>query len=82
VLREVPAASNRLANLAMSSVGGGRAPLDPQDPKAPKTLNTWFEFELGLPATQALVLVLPAFAIAAAVLWFLGRVQRRAVSSR
>jgi putative peptide zinc metalloprotease protein len=56
VLREVPAASNRLSNLAMSSAGGGRAALDPQDPRAPKTLDTWFEFELGLPATHAMVL--------------------------
>ncbi len=56
VRREVPAASNRVSNLAMSSVGGGPAPLDPQDTKEPKTLNTWFEFELALPATHALVL--------------------------
>jgi putative peptide zinc metalloprotease protein len=56
VRREVPAASNRLSNLAMSSIGGGPAPLDPQDTKEPKTLNTWFEFELVLPATHAFVL--------------------------
>jgi len=56
VLREVPAASNRVSNLAMSSVGGGPAPLDPQDTKEPRTLNTWFEFELALPATRAFVL--------------------------
>jgi len=56
VLREVPAASNRVSNLAMSSAGGGLAPLDPQNTKEPMTLNTWFEFELGLPATRAFVL--------------------------
>jgi putative peptide zinc metalloprotease protein len=56
VLREVPAASNRVSNLAMSSAGGGQAPLDPQSAKEPTTLNTWFEFELGLPATRAFVL--------------------------
>jgi putative peptide zinc metalloprotease protein len=56
VRREVPAASNSVGNLAMSSVGGGRAPLDPQDTKNPKTLQTWFEFELELPATRAFVL--------------------------
>jgi putative peptide zinc metalloprotease protein len=56
ILREVPAASNRVENLAMSSVGGGQAPLDPQETQKPKTLNTWFEFELALPATRAFVL--------------------------
>jgi len=56
VRRETPAASNSVTNLAMSSVGGGAAPLDPQDTKSPKTLNTWFEFELELPATRAFVL--------------------------
>jgi len=56
VLREVPAASDQIANLALSSVGGGSAPLDPQDTKRAKTLNTWFEFDLALPATRAFVL--------------------------
>ena len=56
VRREVPAAGNSVSNLAMSSAGGGSAPLDPQDTKNPKTLNTWFEFELELPATYAFVL--------------------------
>jgi putative peptide zinc metalloprotease protein len=54
--REVPAASNRLGNLALSSAGGGAAPLDPQNAEEPRTLNTWFEFELALPATHAFVL--------------------------
>ncbi len=31
-------------------------PLDPQDTQKPKTLNTWFEFELELPATRTFVL--------------------------
>ncbi|MGA7984718.1 MAG: PqqD family peptide modification chaperone [Burkholderiales bacterium] len=56
IVREVPAASDRVTNLAMSSVGGGLAPLDPQDMKKAKTLNTWFEFELELPATRTFVL--------------------------
>ncbi|MGH8738403.1 MAG: HlyD family efflux transporter periplasmic adaptor subunit [Burkholderiales bacterium] len=56
IVREVPAASDRVTNLAMSSVGGGSAPLDPQDTKKAKTLNTWFEFELELPATRTFVL--------------------------
>jgi putative peptide zinc metalloprotease protein len=56
VRREVPAASNSIANLALTSAGGGPAPLDPQDTKSPKTLDTWFAFELELPATRAFVL--------------------------
>ena len=56
IVREVPEASDRVANLAMSSAGGGAATLDPQDTKKAKTLNTWFEFELALPATHAFVL--------------------------
>ena len=56
IRREVPAASDRVANLAMSNVGGGSAPLDPQDVQHPKTLSTWFDFELELPATRAFVL--------------------------
>jgi len=54
--REVPAASDRVTNLAMSSIGGGAAALDPQDTKKAKTLNTWFEFQLELPAAHAFVL--------------------------
>jgi putative peptide zinc metalloprotease protein len=55
VLREVPEATDKVANLAMSRVGGGTAALDPQANK-PKTLETWFEFELELPATPAFVI--------------------------
>ena len=56
IKRESPAASTKLTNLAMSSIGGGQAAVDPRESKAPKTLNSWFEFELELPATQAFVL--------------------------
>ena len=56
IRREVPAASNRVSNLALSSVGGGAAALDPRQSKEPRTLDAWFEFELELPATTALVL--------------------------
>ena len=56
IRRESPAATNKLANLAMSSIGGGQAVVDPHESKEPKALNTWFEFELELPATQAFVL--------------------------
>jgi len=56
IIRESPAASTKLTNLAMSSIGGGQAAVDPHESKTPKTLNSWFEFELELPATQAFVL--------------------------
>jgi len=55
VRREVPKASDHVSNLALSSVGGGRAPLNPADAQSPKTLQTWFEFELELPGTLASV---------------------------
>jgi len=54
--REVPAASNRVSNLALSSAGGGAAALDPRQSKEPKTLDAWFAFELELPQTHALAL--------------------------
>jgi putative peptide zinc metalloprotease protein len=54
--RAVPAASHSVGNLAMSSAGGGPAVLDPQETRSPKALNTWFEFELALPAAHAFVL--------------------------
>lgn len=56
VRREVPAASNRVTNLALSSLGGGGAALDPRQTKEPQTLDTWFAFELDLPQTPSLVL--------------------------
>jgi len=56
IKREVPAASNRVSNLALSSVGGGGAALDPRETKEPRTLDAWFEFELEMPATPAVVL--------------------------
>jgi putative peptide zinc metalloprotease protein len=56
IRREVPAASNKVTNLALSSAGGGPAALDPRQAKEPKTLDSWFAFELDLPHTPALVL--------------------------
>ena len=56
IRREIPAASTKLTNLALSSLGGGRAPIDPRESKEPKTLASWFEFELEMPATKTFVL--------------------------
>jgi putative peptide zinc metalloprotease protein len=48
LLREVPAASSRLPNLALSTIGGGRVPVDPRQADTPVALQGWFEFELEL----------------------------------
>ncbi|HSC93420.1 MAG TPA: PqqD family peptide modification chaperone [Burkholderiales bacterium] len=57
IRREVPAASDRLPNLALSSIGGGPVPVDPGgDPRDPKALSTWFQFELDVPGAQAFLL--------------------------
>jgi putative peptide zinc metalloprotease protein len=56
ILREVPQASNQVVNPAMSSLGGGRVALDPQEGGKLKALDTWFEFELELPRTHAFVI--------------------------
>jgi len=56
IVREVPAATTRVENLALSSAGGGEAPLDPQQTQSPRTLHSWFEFELALPQASAFVL--------------------------
>jgi putative peptide zinc metalloprotease protein len=56
IMREVPAASDRLSNPALSSVGGGPAATDPRNPNEPKSLEKWFEFELELPGVMTPVL--------------------------
>jgi putative peptide zinc metalloprotease protein len=57
IRREVPAATDRLPNLAISSIGGGPVAVNPGgDPRDPKALGTWFQFELDLPAAQAFVI--------------------------
>jgi putative peptide zinc metalloprotease protein len=56
IRREVPAASDRLANPALTSVGGGPAATDPRNPDEPRSLDKWFEFELVLPRTLTPVL--------------------------
>lgn len=56
IMREVPAASDRLSNPALSSVGGGPAATDPRNPNEPKSLEKWFEFELELPGVMTPIL--------------------------
>jgi len=56
IVREVPQAGREVSNLALSSLGGGEAAIDSRDTSKPQMLDTWFEFELALPATRAFVL--------------------------
>ena len=57
VRREVPAATDKIPTLAITSIGGGPAAVNPGgDPRDPKTLSTWFQFELNLPAAPTAVL--------------------------
>jgi putative peptide zinc metalloprotease protein len=57
IRHEVPAATARLPNLAISSIGGGPVALEPGgDPRDPRALGTWFQFELDLPGARAAVL--------------------------
>jgi putative peptide zinc metalloprotease protein len=52
VRREVPAASNRPPNAALTVMGGGPVPIDPRDANTPTALQGWFQLELELPATR------------------------------
>jgi hypothetical protein len=48
ILREVPRASDRPPSAALTQAGGGGAALDPRAATEPKTLQTYFEFEVEL----------------------------------
>ena len=54
IVREVPRASDRLPSMALSHAGGGEVALDPNNPGAPKTLQTHFEFEVELISARPL----------------------------
>ncbi len=49
ILREVPAASDRLPSAALGSTGGGQFQVDPQDEQGTRTLDPIFQFDLSLP---------------------------------
>jgi putative peptide zinc metalloprotease protein len=51
--REVPAASARLPNPALATLGGGVVAVDPRQSDAPVALQRWFEFELELPEKRS-----------------------------
>ncbi|MCK1734575.1 hypothetical protein IVA79_11555 [Bradyrhizobium sp. 138] len=50
IVREVPAASDRLPSRALTEAGGGRFTTDPRDSNQLKTLARTFQFDLELPA--------------------------------
>lgn len=50
VVRAVPAASNELPSAALGREGGGTVATDPRDQTGRKALNSYFEYELALPA--------------------------------
>jgi putative peptide zinc metalloprotease protein len=49
ILREVPAAIDRLPNPALGTAGGGRLAIDPSDPARLKTLETVFQLDVSIP---------------------------------
>ncbi len=52
IRRELPGASDRLPSMALAQTGGGTVALDPSRSDVPKTLQTYFEFELELPTVR------------------------------
>jgi putative peptide zinc metalloprotease protein len=53
ILRQVPAATERLPAAALGSAGGGAVPLDPSDGSGLKALEPVFVVDLALPPTPA-----------------------------
>ena len=52
VKRQVPQASTRLPNPALSTQNGGPVAVDPRESQTPTALQGWFELDLELPATR------------------------------
>jgi putative peptide zinc metalloprotease protein len=53
VLREVPKASDRVVNQALTHVGGGDLALDPLSTAAQKSLQTHFEVDIGVAGARS-----------------------------
>ncbi|HSG90606.1 MAG TPA: hypothetical protein VLA56_15430 [Pseudomonadales bacterium] len=54
ITREVPAASDRLPNVALGTAAGGEFPVDPGDPDGLRTLAPVFQYELSIADADAL----------------------------
>lgn len=55
ILREVPRASDRLPNLALSQAGGGQVALNPAHANEARTMDTYFEFDIAIEEASASV---------------------------
>jgi putative peptide zinc metalloprotease protein len=53
LLREVPAATDRLPSRALAVDGGGRVAVDARNPKAVRSLDRWFQLDFAIPAGAA-----------------------------
>lgn len=53
LVREIPAASDRLPSVALGTQGGGKVPIDPRAPRADIAFETVFHFEIELPHSAA-----------------------------
>ncbi len=53
LVRAIPLASDRLPNMALSSIGGGSAALDPDDKKDIRALEKYFEFHFRVKPPHA-----------------------------
>jgi putative peptide zinc metalloprotease protein len=51
IVREVPAASERLPSKALAEAGGGKLASDPRDKNQSRTLQRTFQFDLELPSS-------------------------------
>ena len=47
ILREVPAATNKLPSKALATIGGGDLAMDPTNPGSAKTLDRFFQIDIG-----------------------------------
>lgn len=50
LVREVPAATDRLPSRALAVDGGGRVAVDARNPKAVRSLDRWFQLDFEIPA--------------------------------
>jgi putative peptide zinc metalloprotease protein len=49
ILRQVPAATDRLPSAALGTAGGGRLPVDPSDSEGLRTLDAVFQLDVAIP---------------------------------
>ncbi len=57
LIREVPAATDRLPSRVLGRAGGGQIPIDPRDEQGTRAFQKIFLFDIGLPASTRLFCV-------------------------